>query len=203
MAFVDVVFPARIALGSSGGPTWKTNVIRVDSGHEKRNQSWSQDLGQWETGSHLRNGDDVDEFLEFFNVVGGMANTFRWKDRFDSKASGVTLGTGDGSTADFQLVKPYTVGSSTYTKTIVLPIEGTVRIAVDGTLKTEDTHYTVAYTTGLITFTMGNIPTMGQVVTVPYFEFHKRARLDADDLSISYADLHQGTVRIGIREVRG
>ena len=47
------------------------------------------------------------------------------------------------------------------TRAIQLPVAGTVEISVAGVLKTETTHYTVDYSTGVVTFTGGNIPAAG------------------------------------------
>jgi uncharacterized protein (TIGR02217 family) len=203
MAFVNVPFPPRIAMGSTGGPTWRTTVVRLDSGHEQRNQHWSGDLGQWDAGSHIRTAEELDEVLAFFNNVGGMANGFLWQDRFDFAIVDQVLGTGDGVTAAFQIFKRYLIPGTGffYDKTLSRPIAGTVRISVAGTLKTEGTHYTVAYATGLVTFTGGNIPTLGQALTISC-HFYKPARFDVDTLTISYADLHQGTIQLPIVELR-
>ena len=203
MAFLDALFPPRISLNSSGGPEWRTTVVRLDSGHEQRNQHWSAGLGRWDAGSHIRTSAELDEVLAFFNVAGGMAHTFRLKDPHDYKATSETLGIGDGADATFQLIKTYTFAATTQTRTITLPVSGTVAaITVAGTPKVEGTHYNINYTTGVVTFTGGNIPTGGQAVVAPYCEFHKKVRVETDSLSLSYADLQQGSLSLPLVEVR-
>ena len=203
MAFLDALFPTRISLNSAGGPEWRTTVVRLDSGHEQRNQHWSAGLGRWDIGSYIHTRDELDEVLAFFNVAGGMAHTFRLKDPHDYRAIEEMLGTGDGLEADFQIIKTYTFASTTHTRIITLPVSGTVvAITVAGTPKVEGTHYNINYLTGVVTFTGGNIPTGGQVVMAPYLEFHKKVRVETDNLSLSYADLQQGSLSLPLVEVR-
>ena len=62
-----------------------------------------------------------------------------------------------------------------------MPVNGTVEISVAGVPKTETTHYTVDYATGMVTFTPGNIPAAAQAVTAT-FEFDVPVRFAEDDL---------------------
>ena len=41
-AFHDVRFPTAIALGSTGGPERRTEIVTLGSGREQRNQRWSR-----------------------------------------------------------------------------------------------------------------------------------------------------------------
>jgi uncharacterized protein (TIGR02217 family) len=113
----------------------------------------------------------------------GPAYPFRFKDWSDFQAVDVEIGTGDGTLDFFQLVKSYDL-IFVVTRTIQLPVEGTVEISVDGVLKTETTHYAVDYSTGAIIFTSGNIPAAGKVVTAS-FEFDVPVRFADDALKVS------------------
>jgi len=62
---------------------------------------------------------------------------------------------------------------------ITRPRRGTVKIYVDGTEKTEGTHYTIDYTTGVVTFTGGNIPTTNAKVQWAG-QFYVPVRFDTD-----------------------
>ena len=41
MAFHDVRFPERIALGAEGGPAFSTTIIASSGGHEQRQANWA------------------------------------------------------------------------------------------------------------------------------------------------------------------
>ena len=69
------------------------------------------------------------------------------------------IGTGDGTTAQFQLSKTYGASFAPWTRIVAKPVQGTVQIAVGGTLRTAATDYTLDAATGRITFLPGHIPT--------------------------------------------
>jgi hypothetical protein len=90
-------------------------------------------------------------------------------------ATDVLIGTGDGSEDTFQLRKLFKPGTYQVAKNILRPINGTVLVSVDGVTKTETTHYTVNYNTGVVTFTGGNEPGAGLLVKAGC-EFYTQAR---------------------------
>jgi uncharacterized protein (TIGR02217 family) len=51
----------------------------------------------------------------------------------------------------YQLTKRYAAGAQTRDRAARKPVQGTILIADDGVLKTETTHYTIDYTTGIVT----------------------------------------------------
>ena len=99
------------------------------------------------------------------------------------EADDVIIGTGDGSAVAFQLIKSYGL-VYVVNRVIQLPVEGTVAITVAGVAKVETTDYTVDYSTGLLTFGAGDIPTTGQVVRAT-FEFDVPVRFTDDVLKVS------------------
>jgi uncharacterized protein (TIGR02217 family) len=99
----------------------------------------------------------------FFHCRDGMARGFLLKDmaEFWFSADGTPLqpigsinqfGTGDGATTIFGLYKAYTSGGVTRTRRIIKPVSGSVLIYKDAVLQTLTTHYTINYTTGIVTF---------------------------------------------------
>jgi uncharacterized protein (TIGR02217 family) len=106
---------------------------------------------------------------DFFNARLGPAHGFRYKDPVDFTTdpavsipadfiSGSTpafddviIGTGDGSQVAFQMIRKYTSGGVTRNRNITKPY-APLKSGVDGVEKTEDTDYTVDYTTGIITY---------------------------------------------------
>lgn len=210
-AFHEVQFPVDISRGSTGGPKRLTDIVTLRSGFEERNSIWANSRHAYDAGIGLRSMSDVYDVKKFWEARSGMLYGFRWKDWSDYKsgdplaaitATDQVIGTGDGSNDTFQLKKAYTSGATTYTRTIKKPVSGTVRVAVAGVEKTITTHFTVDTTTGEITFTMGNIPTLGQSVTAG-FEFDVPCRFDQDELNINMELFSAGEIQtIKIMEIR-
>jgi uncharacterized protein (TIGR02217 family) len=218
VAFIETPrFPDDIAYGSSGGPNYKTSVVMFASGREKRNISWSQSRHSYNVGYGVRSETQLDAMLEFFHSMQGRAHSFRYKDFADFHtatpggygANGEPFtavnendqqfGVGDGAETVFQLVKNYTTGSLTTARDITKPISGTVLIAVNAVLQTETTHYTIDYTTGLVTFVTP--PPMGELVTWGG-QFDVPCRFDSDDLSTSLEQYSLGDIDVRLVEVR-
>ena len=207
MSFLDVRFPENISKGSKGGPVYETVLIVPKSGIIKANANWTYPRHEYDAAYGVRSQTDLEQVIALFHIVQGRAHTFRWKDWADYKSCSVvetpsatdqTIGTGDGSTTEFQLVKTYSFGGeSRLARWITKPVDGTVLVAVDGTVQTEGTDYTVDYSTGVITF--ASAPGDGLAVTVGY-EFDVHVRFGADELSISLDAYRAGSASIEIIE---
>lgn len=197
--FIESRMPLPMSLRSSGGPQWNTSIVRVDSGYEQRNEPWAEDLGSWDVGSFVTTHAEMATLLDFFNGVQGRLHTWRFQDPKDYSAVNQDLGVGDGVRTMYQLQKSY--GPGGYTKVVRKPVAGTVRVTVAGVLQGEGAAYTLNYTTGLVTFLAGHLPTTGQAVTWTG-EFDKPARFDIDQLTLTYSDLVYATVSVPVVEVR-
>lgn len=183
----NVRLPVNIEQGARGGPRFKT-VIQVSlSGKEQRLAEWDQARCEFDIQYGIRDLEDIREVRDFFRSRMGPLYPFRFKDWSDFESDGVqSLGNGDGTTAAFQLVKTYTDTVQDHVRLIQLPISGTLTVKVGGVTKTETTHYTVNYQTGVITFTGGNIPpsTSPPTEVTAEFEFDVPCRFADDDLEI-------------------
>jgi uncharacterized protein (TIGR02217 family) len=109
----------------------------------------------------------------FFLARQGQYDSFLFTDPSDHAVTAQSFGTGDGTTTAFQLVRAYGGFSEP-----VQNVNGAPSIYVNGTLKTVTTHYTLS-STGLVTFTAGNIPTSGQALTWTG-SYYFRVRFTAD-----------------------
>lgn len=202
MSFHEIRFPTAISFHSSGGPERKTEIVTLGSGFEERNAVWANSRRRYDVGYGVKTLDDLHAVIGFFEARMARLYGFRLKDFSDFKscAPGASvsptdqaIGTGDGSEAQFQLVKTYISGSASWVRTINKPVSGTVRVAVAGVEKTITTHFTVDTATGIITFTAGNIPTVGQAITAG-FEFDTPVRFDTDSLVINLANFQAGEI---------
>lgn len=199
MSFHDVRFPLSVAFGSSGGPMRRVDVVTLASGREERNALWAGSRRRWDAGLGLRSDDDLHAVIAFFEARGGKLHAFRFRDWLDWKscpplgmpaADDQALGTGDGSSAQFALVKRYASGGQAHVRRITRPVVGTVRIAVAGTPLAEGT-FAVDHATGMVTFLTA--PAAGAAVTAGY-EFDTPARFDVDQLTLSLADFRAGQI---------
>lgn len=209
MAFHEVQFPTGISKGSSGGPRRMTDVVTLRSGFEQRNSIWNHSRRRYNAGLGLQDIKNLYEVLEFFEARRGRLHGFRWKDWADYKSgdpisetttNDVQLGVGDSSTDEFQLIKIYSDGAGSYTRTIRKPVVGTVKVALNGSPQTEGTHFSVDSTTGILTF--ASPPGNGVVVTAG-FEFDVPVRFDQDEIIVNVEQFNAGAVPdIDVLEIR-
>ncbi len=211
MAFHEVRFPTNVAFGSSGGPERRTDIVTLGSGHEERNSPWANSRRRYDAGYGIRSLEDLQTVITFFEARHGRLHGFRWKDRADH-ASGAygapvtpideLLGSGDGVKAVFTLAKHYTSGGATYTRPIAKPVEGTVRVAVNGVEQTLASDFVVDVTSGQVTFLSGHEPGPGLSVTAG-FEFDVPVRFDTDFLDVSLTGFEAGNIpSIPLVEIR-
>ncbi len=201
-SFHEVQFPTGIAMGSSGGPQRRTEIITLGSGHEQRNARWQNSRRRYDAGYGARNLDDLYAIIAFFEARSGALFGFRFKDHLDWKscpplqsptAIDQTIATGDGVTSKFGLSKTYDDGAAIYNRPIIKPVSGSLLVAVDGNLKTAGTHYAIDHTTGELDFLPGNIPAAGEAVTAGYL-FDVPVRFASDELTINLAAFEAGDI---------
>jgi uncharacterized protein (TIGR02217 family) len=189
MAFHEVRFPDNISRGARGGPERRTQIVELASGDEERNASWANSRRRYDVSYGIRRADDLAAVVAFFEARNGRLHGFRFKDWSDYRSglpSNVPspldqpIGTGDGTTAAFQLVKRYTSGVQSWTRTITKPVAGSVRVALDGL--EQSMGWSIATTTGLVTFAAP--PGSGVAVTAG-FEFDVPVRFDSDTLDVT------------------
>ncbi|MBI3437831.1 MAG: DUF2460 domain-containing protein [Proteobacteria bacterium] len=140
-AFEDVSLPLPFALGASGGPQRRVDIVALGSGREVRNTPWAHGRRSYDVGSAVRTLDDMHALIAFFEARRGKLVGFRFRDPFDCKSCAPSqalahddqeLGVGDGVKTAFQLVRTYGAGESAYTRPIKKPVAVTVRVAVGG-----------------------------------------------------------------------
>lgn len=208
-AFHEVRFPLRVALGTSGGPVRRTDIVSLSNGRENRNRRWRDARRRYDAGSGIRSVDDLYAVLAFFEARAGQFHGFRFHDPVDHKScapGGMVspldqeIGTADGTTAAFRLVKRYADAGGGTVRPIEKPVAGTVVLSVGGsTVPAAD--YTVDHATGTVTFKPGRIPASGTVRAG--FEFDVPVRFDTDCIDIDLAQFDAGRIpTIPLVEIR-
>lgn len=177
MSFHEVVFPVTISFDSDGGPGYNTEALDQGSGQETRIARWEDSRRKYDAATGLKSIADMALVLDFFHARKGSLHGFLWKDWSDysSAADHVstpagddeTIGTGDGVTTGFQLIKTYTSGGTTTTRTIEKPVVSTTIIRVAGVSKTDGVDYTVNVTTGVVTF--ASAPAAAAAITAGFY----------------------------------
>jgi uncharacterized protein (TIGR02217 family) len=209
--FHETRFPTAISRAAHGGPERRTDVVVLGSGAEERNARWADSRRSYNAGYGVKSLDDLHAVIAFFEERRGRLHAFRWRDPTDFKscppegtptALDQPIGTGDGTTATFRLAKTYGSAFDPWPRTIAKPVQGTVLVAVAGTVQTPVTAYTVDHTTGLVTFEPGHIPAAAQPITAG-FEFDVPVRFDTDKLEIGLQGFHHGAIpSIPVVEIR-
>lgn len=188
MAFHDVNFPLRLAFGANGGPVRAVDIVELANGREVRNTTQSRSRRRYNAVTGVKSVDDARTLSAFFEARSGRLHSFRFRDPIDFSsgadspgATDQTLGTADGSQTQFQLVKRY--GDAV--RPITRPVDGTVLIAVNGTV--------VAHTRGPLGLITIDVPAAEAVVTAGFL-FDVPVRFDADGLILSLDT--QGAVNV-------
>jgi uncharacterized protein (TIGR02217 family) len=200
MAFHEQRFPLRLSLTSSGGPGRQTDIVSLSNGREARNRRWRFSRRRYDVGSALRSMADLYAVLEFFEARGGQLHGFRFRDPVDfcsaRPGEAVTpldqrIGTGDGVTAAFQLVKAYGDGAAVEHRPVLKPVAGSLRLAVDG-VETLD-GFLLDATTGIVTFEAGHVPDDGAEIRAG-FDYDVPVRFDTDRIEINLEAFRAGRI---------
>lgn len=200
-AFHEVRFPLRLALGVSGGPVRRTDIVNLSNGRENRNQRWRNARRAYDAGSGIRSVADLYEVLAFFEARRGELYGFRFRDPVDFKscppgetpaATDQRIGTGDGVATVFQLVKTYADAGGSFSRRIDKPVEGSVIVSVEG-VKATPTDVSVDHATGMVTFRAGRAPPAGAVIRAG-FEFDVPVRFAIDRIEINVTAFEAGRI---------
>lgn len=144
-------FPEDISFGGVGGPGWKTDVVTVGSGHEKRNALWSKMRHRYEVSHAVKTEDHFKKVRAHFLIMNGRQHSFRYKDPADFRCA-IDEGRVSGlTTTTFQLVKRYGIDSETVDREIKKPLASGFVLKNSGSTLTLTTDYTLDATTGIVT----------------------------------------------------
>ena len=203
MAFHDVLFPADISYGATGGPRFSTVINTVGSGREERIIRWDQPLMSWDVGHEITDETKLEALLAFFRAREGRAHGFRFKDWSDYSA-GMILGPNGreyGPVAaahpvvleggEYRLYKRYASGGTIRHRRITKPEAGTIRLYdAGGNLLTRSTDGL----TGVVS---------GGPATSWAGKFHVPVRFEDDELKISIRGVRRGNwPNVGLVELR-
>ena len=189
-AFHEVLLPLPFALGASGGPERRVDIVTLGSGRENRNTPWAHGRRRYDIGGAVRTLDQLHDLIAFFEARRGRLHGFRFRDPFDYKscapsltpaATNQSLGVGTGTLSVFQLQKSYGSGAEAYLRPIAKPVAGSVSVAVNG-VALAPAAFSVNTVTGQVTLTTP--PAIGAAVSAG-FQFDTPVRFDIERLDLS------------------
>lgn len=208
MAFHEVRLPARLAFGSTGGVERRTEIVTLGSGFERRSTPWAQGRRRFLIGANLKSLDDMAALTAFFEARHGRLYGFRFRDFADFRScapSGTispldqNLGVSDGAGTIFELSKRYGESDAAPNRRIHKPVDGTVRIAIDGA-ELGAAEFQTDPATGVIT--LAAPPAVGAAITAG-FEFDVPVRFDADRIDVTLESFAAGRMAaVPLIEVR-
>ena len=109
-------------------PSFSTAILTGAGGREARNAAWAEARTTYDVGPGIRSAADIAALLSFFRARLGPARGFRLRDPFDSIGTDEAIGTGDGTTRRFALVRHY----GDQARRITRPVAGSVSVTVAG-----------------------------------------------------------------------
>ncbi len=189
-SFHDVRFPADISFKAKGGPEFKTDIVTLSSGQEKRNISWESARHRYILDYKDISSAQAKQINEFFMARRGRAYGFRYKDWNDYTAKNQLIGTGDGTTKQFQLVKNYGEENFSFQRRIRRPVSGNVVLYINSTQ--QQNNFSVDYSTGIINF--NTAPTLHLPITAS-FEFDVPVRFNTDLLESDVENFSKTSTR--------
>mgnify|MGYP003386304722 CR=1 FL=1 len=202
--FDDVLFPLALGREAEVTPEFSTAIVTSAGGAEVRNASWSSARTRYDVGPGIRSESDIAALLAFFRARMGPARGFRLRDPFDHQSAPASIapgnvapgdqriGTGDGTTSRFALIKHYEASERRITR----PVAGSVRVAVGGV---ETAAFTLADGGWVV---LDTAPAAGLAVTAGYV-FDVAVRFADDSLSVNRATFLAGAApSVALIEIR-
>lgn len=146
MRFIDEYLPDCVAsYNCISSPRFSTQIVTVDSGAEQANSRWAEPLRRFQLPEAVRTMEIYNALRDHWLIMKGAFHTFPWRDPMDYASVNITstdvpltssldqeLGTGDGLSTKFKLIKTYKRGQHSYTRKIALPVVNTIKVAVNG-----------------------------------------------------------------------
>jgi len=158
-------------------PTWLF-TLRFEFLRDKWDLRQTNDFGPpgWGTSA-----DDLRTLMGFFMSVQGSLSPFYLTDPTDDQILGQYIGTGDGSTTAFQLVRTMGIAPAAYNEPIIAP-QAVDAIYFDGVVQSSG-GYTTSAPGGIVTFT--SAPGNGVVITAD-IRYYFLCRMGDDTQDFEY-----------------
>lgn len=205
MSFHEEIFPIGVSYGAVGGPKFKTTILPLMSGYEKRNIDWSNARAEYDVSYGLKTLEELEEIRDFFYARRGMAYGFRFRDWQDYKLTNEVIGLTTGALTTYQIFKRYQSGAVVYDRVLRKIETGGVVVTVAGVIRTVGlggTSYQINLNTGVITLGATLAALVGESIAITC-NFHVPVRFDTDHLATTIEEYNVFTWgQIPLVEVR-
>jgi uncharacterized protein (TIGR02217 family) len=135
MTIIATRLSAKVEAGFSAVVGFSTRVVELKTGYERRNANWLNPKRRFTARTAGWTADMRAELLNLAHAARGSLYGFLFKDWNDYSVTAQSLGTAPFGSTAVQLVKTYTYGSETYTRTITKPVASTVTVYQNGVAK--------------------------------------------------------------------
>lgn len=204
-------FPIAHSQGSGTGPGFKSEVLRISSGHETRETANLNNRNNFSVALINKTQLELENLIGLAHIMRGRGKIFRFKDWLEFQTTtpdGVTsetdqtIGVGDGANRTFQMTKTFfkDVDKSNidHIRTIYRPVPGTVLVSVDDVLESA-ANYRVDHGQGRIIF--NTAPLVGEIIKWGG-EFDIPCRFNQDSVSLNMQAFENGQSTFDLIEVQ-
>jgi len=179
------VLPSLIGLGFDvvRTPQWDTVVQQALNGKETRLARQTYPRWKWELTYNLLRSNpfygELQQLAGFFNERQGKYDTFLYQDADDNSITGQSIGTGDGTTTSFQLIRTF----GGFIEPMLAP-NVVSAVYINSVVQTSGVsiNYWGSTSPGMITFTTA--PASGTAITAN-FSYYFPVRMDTDNVSFN------------------
>lgn len=157
MAYLKAYIPACEGYGWQGGPEFKTRIVEMSNGRERRNADWAQPRHRFTLPFLNIDPSEYSGIKQHHYVCRGMNHAFLYRDPLDYTAINELFDTGDGIRQEFQLAKLSVVDNVSYLRNVYAlyspagdgdAMQATPVVTVNGV----PTAVTVDYERGIVMF---------------------------------------------------
>jgi uncharacterized protein (TIGR02217 family) len=131
MTIIATRLSAKVEAGFSAVVGSSTRIVSLKNGYERRNSNWAMKKRRFSARTANWDATTRAEVLNLAHACEGMTYGFLFRDWNDYNVTAQSLGTAPSGSTAVQLVKTYTFGSRTHTRTITKPVASTVTVYQD------------------------------------------------------------------------
>lgn len=116
--YLDAYLTPCPGYGWEGGPEFKTRIVDMPTGRERRNADWEQPRHRY-TAPFLNISRDAYRQIKRMHLVcRGQLHAFRFRDQLDYQSTNEIFAIGDGVTTEFQLSKVSVIDGVEYARNV-------------------------------------------------------------------------------------
>lgn len=192
MSYIDTFIPACGGYGWQGGPEFKTVIVEMRNGWERRNAEIANARHTFNIPYTNISPEDYMGIKQLHLIARGRLHSFKFIDELDKEADNEVFATGNGVQKVFQLRKLSLIDGVSYSRNVYVPLPG-ITITNNGVSASP----TIDYDRGLVTFAAA--PGNGNALRWTG-QFALWVRFNQDDLPFSIDNLRVRSGQVSIIE---